>query len=312
MIGYGIKLGGVLLASYACFALAFDAALTAAWYAILRRRPWSASDLFAMRLMPVGGAALLCATVVLPAFLWLEPAHRHEPLGIGLIVLAGLAVAMIGTGIARAACASVATRRLIRSCTADRRARASAGGVEIVDVAEPIVAVFGARRPRILAARRVQQACNTEEFDRILDHESAHIAAADNLKLALLHSVPDPIAALPTGAAIVNRWKAAAEFDADERATGADRGRRIALASALIKVARLADRREAFDATHVMAVACGQIEERVRRLLDAAPSPPRRSLRRWLVGLAVATPIVALPAYGILHHCIELLVALRL
>ena len=312
MIPYGIKLAGVLFASYAGFALALDAALALAWFAFLRRRSWSSSDLFAMRLAPSVGAALLCATVVLPAFLWCEPAHRREPLGAGLFGLGALALLLIGAGVARAVGASAATRRLVRRCTAGRRSRAMAHGVEIVDVAEPIVAVFGARRPRILAARRVLQSCNPEEFQRIVDHESAHIAAADNLKLALLHSAPDLLAALPLGAAIVSRWKAAAEFDADERAAGADRARRLALASALIKVARLADRREPVDAAHVMAVACGDIEERVRRLLGTAPSSPRGSLRWALIGLAIATPVIALPAYGVLHRCIEWLVALRL
>jgi hypothetical protein len=311
MIPYAIKLGGVLLASYACFALALDAAFAAAWFAFLRRRRWSSSDLLALRLAPIVGAALLCAAVVLPAFLCYEPAHRREPLGTGLLGLGALAVVLIGAGIVRALRAGAATRRLVRSCTAGRCVPATAQGIEIVDVAEPLVAVFGALRPRVLAARRVLQSCSAEEFQCIVDHETAHIAAADNLKLALLHGCPDLIGSLPFGTVLVNRWKAAAEFDADERAAGADRARRLALASALIKVARLTGRRASFDATTVMAVAAGQVEERVRRLLSTAPSSRRGSLRYWLIGCALATPIAALPAYATLHRCIELLVALR-
>ena len=267
MIPYGIKLAGVLLASYACFALALDAALAAAWFAYLRRRSWSAPALLTLRLAPIGGAALLCASVVLPAFLWYEPTHRREPLGGGLLGLGAFAVLLIGAGLARAWRASAATERLVRRCAAGRRRRATADVVEIVDVTEPIVAVFGALRPRILAARRVVQACSAEEFQGIVDHETAHVAAADNFKLAL--------------------------------------------ASALIKVARLAERRMPVEAAHVMAVAHDHIEERVRRLLGEAPAPPRRSLRLALIGLAAATPIVALPAYGVMHRCIEWLVALR-
>ncbi len=311
MIPYGIKLAGVLLASYACLALALDAALAAAWFAYLRRRSWSAPALLTLRLAPIGSAALLCASVVLPAFLWYEPTHRREPLGGGLLGLGAFAVLLIGAGLARAWRASAATERLVRRCAAGRRRRATADVVEIVDVTEPIVAVFGALRPRILAARRVVQACSAEEFQGIVDHETAHVAAADNFKLALLRGAPDLIAALPLGAAIVSRWKVAAEFAADERAAGADRARRLALASALIKVARLAERRMPVEAAHVMAVAHDHIEERVRRLLGEAPAPPRRSLRLALIGLAAATPIVALPAYGVMHRCIEWLVALR-
>ena len=311
MIPYAIKLGGVLLASYACFALALDAAFAAAWFAFLRRRHWSSSELLALRLAPIAGAALLCATAVLPAFLCFEPAHRREPLGPGLLGLGALAAVLIGAGIARAWRAGAATRRLVRSCTAGRCERATAEGIEIVDVAEPLVAVVGALRPRVLAARRVLQSCSPEEFQGIVDHETAHIAAADNLKLALLHGCPDLIGALPFGAVLLNRWKATAEFDADERAAGADRARRLALASALIKVARLAGRRESFDAAYVMAVACGEVEERVRRLLSGSPSSRRGSLRYVLIGCALATPIAALPAYGALHRCIEFLVALR-
>ncbi len=311
MIPYVIKLGSVLLASYACFVLALDAVLAAAWFAFLRRRHWSSSDLLALRLAPIAGAALLCATAVLPAFLWYEPADRPEPLGAGLLGLGTLAVMLIGAAIARTGRAVAATRRLVRNCTAGRCGRATGPGIEIVDVAEPLVAVFGALRPRILAARRVLQSCSAEEFRCVVAHETAHIAAADNLKLALLHGCPDLIGALPFGAALVSRWKAAAEFDADERAAGADRARRLALASALIKVARLTGRRESCDTTHVMAVAADPVEERVRRLLSAAPSSRRGPLRYWLIGCALATPIAALPAYGALHRCIELLVALR-
>ncbi len=44
---------------------------------------------------------------------------------------------------------------------------------------------------------------------------------------------------LPLGAALMARWRSAAEFEADEGATGVDPHKRLALASALVKVAGL-------------------------------------------------------------------------
>jgi beta-lactamase regulating signal transducer with metallopeptidase domain len=172
------------------------------------------------------------------------------------------------------------------------------------------VALVGAWRPRIVAAESVRVACDGEEFRAVLAHEAAHLAARDNLKLLLLTAAPDALAVTPLGATLIERWRAAAEREADQRATGGDPGRRLALASALIKVARLVKSREAPSPALGMPVARDDVPERVRALLAPPARPMRARVLMVLAAWALLMPLVALPRYALLHDLIERLVGL--
>ena len=141
----------------------------------------------------------------------------------------------------------------------------------------------------------------------MLAHEAAHMSARDNLKLLLLLTLPDALAWLRTGRALTERWRAAAELEADERASGADPRKRLALASALIKVARLSlasgRQRRAVSAT-----ASG-LEHRVRRLLAPSAAITRSFPGRRLLTCALLLPLLAVPLYAFVHRLIEALVA---
>jgi len=172
------------------------------------------------------------------------------------------------------------------------------------------VAVIGAWRPRIVATESVRAACNAEEFRAVLAHEAAHLAARDNLKLLLLTAAPDALAQTPLAAVLTERWRAAAECEADQCATGGDHDRRLALASALIKVARLLKSRRAPHPALGMPVAADDVPARVRALLEPpVPRAPGRILAS-LVGGALLIPLLALPRYALLHELIEQLIAL--
>jgi hypothetical protein len=136
------------------------------------------------------------------------------------------------------------------------------------------------------------------------------VAACDNLKLLLLTIVPDPLAWMTAGATLLGRWRIAVEFEADERAAGPDRRNRMALASALIKVARMAAQCPLPRAAIAMPVVSDDVAGRVLRLLE--PSPPRvRALTAGhvVVVLAVALPLVAVPLYAHIHRLLEALVS---
>ena len=190
-------------------------------------------------------------------------------------------------------------------CT-DRRGAAQLP-VSIVDCPDPPAAVVGVLRPRVIVARQVVGACSTDEFRMVLAHEGAHIAARDNLKLLLLVAAPDPLAWLPAGRAIAHCWRRAAEVEADQRAAGTDRGRRLALASALIKVARLTtvDRPPGLD----LRVAFDDVDGRVQRLLSASGGARRPIAVRLYVACAALVPAVSIPLYASVHRLIEALVA---
>ena len=145
-----------------------------------------------------------------------------------------------------------------------------------------------------------------EEFGQIMAHEAAHIRGRDHLKLLLQVLAPDVLGWLPAGAALTGRWRAAAEREADESAAGSDPRRRLALASALVKVARLSASAPRRPALLMPVAADDDVAGRVQALLG--PPPVAHRARRWtVIGAALAT-VMAVPLYGPVHELIEWLV----
>jgi Zn-dependent protease with chaperone function len=309
-VTFSVTLFFVLAAVYGLVSASLSVLVAAAWRAIHERAQPSANELLALRLLPAGGATLLALTVVLPAFLVSEPAHELEEGGPLLVSLALFGLLTVGIGLRRASRAWKAARVVLQNCgPADVRCLVAGQPIDIVDAPEPFVAVIGGLRPRIVASKRVLAACSNEEFGQVIAHEAAHISSRDNLKLLLLVLGPDPLAWLPAGAALEARWRKEVEREADERATGADRYKRLALASALIKVARLSSATPSPLPALSLPIAVDDVEGRVRGLL--AQSPPNRPMKRiW--GLAVCSlviPVLGVPFYGVVHQFIEALVA---
>lgn len=302
----------VLLATFGLAAASLSSVLALAWCAGLTRSATTSAELLALRLFPVAGGALIVLTVVLPAFLSYEPHRASEAAGPWLLMLSACSLGSLVHGIWRGWRACGAARALLKDCGPARRSIFENGReVRVVETAQPIVAAVGAWRPRIVAAESVASACSPEEFLQVVAHESAHISTRDNLKLLLLVAAPDALAWTPLHAALTRRWRAAAEREADRRATGDDPHRRVALASALIKVARLLKAGERVRPL-LMSIASDDVPGRVRDLLH----PPRHSCRPRVVyalaGCALLIPAVAPPLYGLVHKLVEGLVSLGL
>jgi beta-lactamase regulating signal transducer with metallopeptidase domain len=179
--------------------------------------------------------------------------------------------------------------------------------VQVVECVEPLIGVIGAWRPRVLTAERVISVCSRDEFRQVVAHEAAHISTRDNLKLMLLVGCPDALALTALGATLIHRWRREVEFAADQRAAGDDPQKRLELAAALIKVARLGD--AGLSARHAlrMSVALDDVEGRIRQLLAPARATSAR-LRNALASLALLMPVAALPLYALVHELIENLV----
>ena len=300
----------VLLAAYGLASLLLSIAVAGLYGAWPVRTRATSGGLLALRLLPSAGALFLTLAVVLPAFLSHEPNRAAEPVGPLLVGLAVFALLVIGDGMLRGWRAWVAAAALLRTCgPANRRCVMAGLNVDIVDLPQPMVAVIGAWRPRIVAAKRVLAACSREEFRQVIGHEAAHIAAHDNLKLLLLLACPDALAWMPAGGALTARWRAAAELEADALATGPDRCKRVALASALIKVARLSAGAQREFAMLMMPVALDDVEGRVRRLLAPSAAATRTFRLRILISSALLVAVVMMPLYGFVQELVEALVA---
>ena len=301
----------VLLAAYGLFNLLLSAAVVLAWRAGLRRHLTDAAAVLSVRLLPAAGAATLVLTVVLPAFLLYEPRHAHDQPGPLLVISALFTLLVLLGGVRRGWRAWWAARALVRSSQPQLTEPAGASSeVTVINIKEPLVGVVGGWKQRIVAARCVATACDHEEFRQVLAHEAAHMDSRDNLKLLTLLTMPDALAWLATGKALTEHWRAVTELEADERASGADPRKRVALASALIKVARLSiasglPRRASRVSSHFSG-----LEHRVRRLLAPSSAAMQRSFpARRLLTCALLVPLLAVPLYASVHRLIEVLVA---
>src|SRR5262249_34689178 len=144
-----------------------------------------------------------------------------------------------------------------------------------VDVDTPIMALVGVLRPTLLITRGVVEALTREELRAAVAHELGHFRARDNLKRLAMRAAPDLLGMTPAAAAIETRWAWAAEHAADNRACDSEQAR-CALASALVKIARLTPPRTPLAQPISTLVDGGEIASRVQRLLSG-PSTARCS-----------------------------------
>lgn len=306
-MSFDARLVVVVLASFAAVSLLATALVPLA----LRRARGLAPDgraaalLFA-RLVPAA-LGTVASLLVLAAYLRFEP-RDEEPTGILIRALAALALLLITGSIARWAVMTWRTRTTIARWMRSARPTTLAGldiPVSVVDSAFPIVAVVGAFKPRLIVARSVIDACPAPELDAVLAHERHHVARRDNLKRAVLAAVPDLLAWLPASNRIADRWREASEDAADDAAGRA--GGRLGLASALVRVARLAPPEAALSRSSVsMLLPADGIERRVRRLLAPAAAQPRPRLR---IGPALIAGVAGAPfGLGAVQRVIEIAV----
>jgi Zn-dependent protease with chaperone function len=155
-----------------------------------------------------------------------------------------------------------------------------------IDADFPVVAVAGVIRPKLYVDRRVLDACLPGELDAIAAHERAHVRHRDNWRRLLIGACAGPTS-LEAAA-----WREAAERAADTRAADSPR-QALNLASALLKMARLAPSRT-FERTALSTIHDGgSLETRVAYLLrTVAPAPPVHHTPIAVVMLLVPSALV--------------------
>lgn len=266
----------------------------------------------AFRLLPAVVSIAFVAVVFLPSYWRYEPRELVEGFDVTVTTLAALALSVIGAAAARgvsawrrAAHRTNAWMRAGRPLTlADTSMPAFA-----IDTDAPVMALVGVLRPRLLITRPVLDALTGEELRAGVAHELGHRRAWDNLKRLAMRAAPDLLSITGAAHAIERRWATASEHAADRGAGDSDRAR-CALASALVKVARLTPPIALGSEPISALVEGGDITARVQRLLDDAPSTGGGRWTRWL---ALAIPVCALalgytPLLRIVHGVTEILV----
>lgn len=273
----------VALASYALLNAAGSIAVALAWRS--RIHGWQdaapmvrARRLLCLRAVPTLLSVVATLGVVMPAFAIFEPDRPSEMAGPLVIILALVAVMQIVIALWIGGATSFRTRGAARAWLR--------GGVALdvdppagvpayaIDSVAPIVALVGAFRPKLVAARSVIDACTDSELAAIVAHERGHLHSRDNLKRWLMAAVPDALRWTTTHDQIAAAWHDAAEDAADDAATPGDTASRVELAALLIKIARLTPQPAWPAATVSPFVEPRGLDRRVRRLLAGEAAVP--------------------------------------
>jgi Zn-dependent protease with chaperone function len=176
------------------------------------------------------------------------------------------------------------------------------------------ISLAGVVRARILVGSAVRRALDRAELDVALAHERAHRRSLDNVKRFVMFCAPDVFGAWAVAREVESRWHATAESLADARAVGGDGVRAVHLASALVKVSRLASASVPLVSSPAWSTLHDPplLEQRVRRLVNGttpSASAPRPGVSIAATGL-LGTALVAVSAlaYPAVHQLTEALV----
>src|SRR5690606_35484392 len=138
----------------------------------------------------------------------------------------------------RALRSSRACARLLREC--GRRVERQDGvRFWLVETDYPVAAVNGIFGSDLVVSTRIFSECTPGEVEAVLRHEQAHVRRRDNLVRAAMLGLPSPLALVAAGREMQAAWSAAVEESADDAAAGAEPAARAALASALVRVAKM-------------------------------------------------------------------------
>jgi hypothetical protein len=249
--------------------------------------------LLIMRLLPAAASTLFVAGVFLPSFLRLEPRNFDEAFGITTTTLAAASCVLVAAAVWRGASALADAARRTRVWLRDARPihlEKSPVPAFCLDAPVPAMTLVGVLRPKLLVTKRLLDLLSGEEMAAAIVHESGHHGSRDNMKRLLMRATPDALSVFAICHRLEHEWALAAEHAADAHAAG-DQIRGLALASALLKVARLAPV-ESAPALVSPLVGGEAIASRVSKLVQPLPRA-RRSLIARVTG-----PTAAIAALG--------------
>lgn len=258
-------------------------------------RPRSAARfLFTLRMLPLVLGLTAVLGLCVPSYLWLEPQSASERVGLACLLLAALAGIACSRSLVRTARAVSASARLSNEWRGSGNevflAKESQAVVDesatVVQKKEPLLALSGVYRPRMVISRGVLAELSKEQLDVALRHEIAHRDSHDNLKRLLLVLSPEFFPFANGFAALEKTWARLSEWAADDDAVQGDSRRALSLAAALLRVARMGAQPQLSTLNTWLLPADDDLSARVDRLLCAeslsvkkAPHTPARILR---------------------------------
>jgi len=245
------------------------------------------SALFALRMLPLGAAALITTVFAVPSFLLLEPRTIVEPLGGIPLALGIFGLALVVTGLGNTLMAVWESSRTISGWMRGAQSVDFPAPVSVLRIPRtvPPMTAIGIVRPRILLSEAAEGLLDGGELQTALNHEIAHVRRRDNLKKLLFRFV-----AFPGMRELEEAWLESTEMAADDAAVS-NSAEALDLAAALIKVCRLGSLESSvhlsMSLVHSPAMA---VNGRVERLIHWSDDrrPPQTYPQWYALGMGLA------------------------
>jgi Zn-dependent protease with chaperone function len=178
----------------------------------------------------------------------------------------------------------------------------------------PSFGLVGLLKPKVVVSPRVLDALTPEQFQAALEHERAHRSSGDNLKRLLILLTPDLVPFLRSFRVLEDHWDQYAELAADDFATRGNPDRSIALAEALIRLARLEGNLAQPPLVSGLFAAREGLAVRVERLLRLHPVAEQNTRFQtlfWLTpSLFLVGSVLVFPHLQVFHGVYRLLESL--
>jgi beta-lactamase regulating signal transducer with metallopeptidase domain len=235
----------------------------------------SADLLFALRVGPFVVAAGVTTLLTVPSFLLLEPRAANEPVGAAALTLGLCGLAVMLTGLWKAAAAIVRAWRMVERWSegaqvvpcSGRGARDPVAVLRVSSTAPPLTAA-GILRPGVWLSRAAEFVLSERELEVALRHEVVHVRRRDNLRKLVLRVV-----AFPGMLELESCWREATEMAADDAAV-TNTSEALDLAAAVIKLSHLAAREVPIELTTALVHSPAEcVNARVERLIAWTECP---------------------------------------
>jgi beta-lactamase regulating signal transducer with metallopeptidase domain len=263
------------------------------------------SFLLAARFLSVGVSFILVGLLCAPSYLLLESKEpSEEGLSLLCVVAAVLCLLVWAISIRRGLSAAIRSLRYDRQCVAAGRAtrfKEETLPALLIEESAPVIAMSGVFHPRLVVSRRIAEELAPEQLAVALRHERAHYQSRDNLKRLLMFLSPGLFPFFRGFNDLEFAWCRLAEWAADDVAVAGDPDRSVALASAMIHVARMGSTVPPPALFTSLVPERAELAARVDRLLASPSATPERRISFLVIpsAFAGAALILALLSYPV-------------
>jgi Zn-dependent protease with chaperone function len=242
----------------------------------------SGRSLFALRVFPLAASAFVTLIFAMPAFFLLEGGTDED---LGTLILSLCALLLLTAGFVRVLAAHFGAARLLAQWLGRSTLLNSSPLACTFRTGHPCPPLLlrGIGTPKVLVSETAVALLSPEELAIAIRHEVGHMRFRDNLKKFILHGTP-----FPGMGPLERAWQEAAELAADESAVSSSDDA-LDLASALIKLCRLAPIQKPPALTTGLVELTALVNVRVQRLLtwNDETFPLRKTRWQWLLVLLV-------------------------